>query len=156
MGAAMSWRQFSNDRTADNASRVVRAAVRVRQLLGAKNEHAIAGAAQSLAITPRKARSMLYGEMFRIAETEYRLLLHRWWSDMDRQAAELRNRAEEIEALAEAERLAAAQLSLPLGDASSCSLPSSRGSVSGDGRRLSGAKTTGQAFGGSAGGERCE
>src|SRR6185503_5054836 len=118
MGATMSRQNIYASADEDDARRAVRRMVQWFRASGHKNEHALEQAAIALGITPRRAWALRYpSQLVRVAREQRNLLLHRAWAHMDRQAAELRERAEKIEAEAEAERLAAAQLVLPLGEA---------------------------------------
>ena len=118
----------------DDARRVVSRVVAWFRASGHKNEHAIEQAAIALGITPRRAWALRYpSQLVKVARGQRALLLHRYWTLMDRQAAELRDRAEIIERQAEAERLAAAQLVLPLVGGDQCSGHSVRGSHSASG-----------------------
>jgi hypothetical protein len=138
---------YSDDPLVQDAHRAVSALVRLFRALGHKNEHAIELTAGTLDITPRRAWNLRYlTQPARMLRQQRDLLLHRAWSAMDRQAAELRRRADEIERQAEAERLADAQLLLPLvleGACSDCSAP--RGICSAPGGRSRDATAAGRA-----------
>lgn len=111
MSQALSWSEIPN---VEPAARIARASVDWRRWFGLKKAHAADEAACSLGLSPRRLRSLLHGEPVRVLRAEYRALLARWWSDMDRQAEALRRKADAIDRLAEAERIAELQLSLPL------------------------------------------
>lgn len=85
-------------------------------------------AAFALGTTPRRIRSLIRGEVFKVLRAEYDAMLARRWADLDRKAHEFRALAEAAERQAEAERLAAQQLELDLG--TPCFDTSARGSAS--------------------------
>lgn len=106
----------SADAAERDAHEAVTRVVKLFRQSGHKNEHAIELAARALNITPRRAWALRYlTQPVRVLRQQRDLLLHRAWAHMDREAAQLRQRADLIERQAEAERLAEAQLSLPLG-----------------------------------------
>lgn len=107
--ASPSWTKPANN----DPARLVRDAVWWRRCLGMKQSHALEDAAPALGLTYRKARSLLRGEPAVV--TAYQALKARWWADMDLQVEGLRQRAEEIEQAAEAERLGDLQMSFDWG-----------------------------------------
>lgn len=116
----MSCRDFSVRSTdVEGASSLVRRAIIARRTRGHKNETAIEDAALGLGITVRRAKSLLYGEVFKVAAGEYRRLLHRWRADIDQQAAELTAMAIKMKKDADQEWSRANQYSLPLDEPSS-------------------------------------
>jgi len=124
---------YTDEAAEADVRRAVSHVVGFFRMLGHKNEHAIEMAAQALDLTPRRAWALRYpSQLVKVARVQRDLILHRWWAQMDRQAAELRARADQIERTAEAERLATAQLQLPLGEPR-CSGQSPHDSVCGDG-----------------------
>lgn len=99
-----------------------------------KNEEAIELAAEALCLTPRRAWALRYlTQPVRVLREQYWLILHRKWAAMDAEAEKLRAAAEKILRQKEAEQLAEAQLSLPLGDSARCSKYLSGSSSSGAG-----------------------
>lgn len=110
MNRAQSWSDFS-----DKAQPLLRAVVAIERRDGAKAMDAISNAARRLGVTCRMARSLLYSEPVRISQEKYQQMLARWWIDMDRQAAALEARAQEIRDAAEAARIAGTQTELELG-----------------------------------------
>jgi hypothetical protein len=111
----MACRDFSvRSVNADDAATLVRRSILARRMRGHKNESAIEDAAYGLGLTVRRAKSLLYGEVFKVAGDEYKRLLHRWRADIDQQAAELTAMAIKIEKEADLEWSAEHQLSLPL------------------------------------------
>jgi hypothetical protein len=118
MSGTMSRKNFcvldDHDDTVHTAVRVV---VGLFRQLGHKNEYAIDLAAQALQITRRRAWALRYlTQPVRVLREQRRLLLRRAWAEMDRQAAEFRAIADQVERQAEAQRIAEAQLTLPLGN----------------------------------------
>lgn len=114
----MSWMNLA----VSSPEQAVRWSVRWRQMLGLKQDHAFDDAGSVYGLAPRFVRGVVRGEL-RLGK-RWRLLEHRWWADMDRQAAEFRAVADEIQRLKEAEQLADVQLSLPLlGDSAKCLEP---------------------------------
>ena len=108
---------FTEDADVLDAHHAVAAVIRLFRRRGYKNEHAIDLAAQTLQITPRRAWALRYlTQPVRVLREQRRLLLHRAWSEMDRQASEFRAIADAVERQAEAQRIAELQLVLPLGD----------------------------------------
>ena len=103
----------------DAVHTAVRVVVGLFRQLGHKNEYAIDLAAQALQITPRRAWALRYlTQPVRVLREQRLLLLQRAWAEMDRQAAQFRAMADEVERQAEAQRIAEAQLILPLEDGS--------------------------------------
>lgn len=98
----------------DRARQMARDAVRCRRALGMKAEHAAEDAAGGLGVSPRWFRSLILEEPVSL-RGKYDDFLARWWSDMDRQAAALEERAAEIRRTVENDRVAEAQLELELG-----------------------------------------
>lgn len=128
----MSCRDFSVRSTdADSAASLVRRAILARRSRGHKNEFAIEDAAYGLGLTVRRAKSLLYGEVFKVAGDEYRRLLRRWRADIDQQAAELTAMTIKMEKEADLEWSAEYQLSLPLDAPSSARLANRSASASG-------------------------
>ena len=124
----MSWTEKTRI-SSTAAERLVHQSVSARRWQGIKAEHAMADAALALGTTPRRIRSLIRGEIFRVARAEYQRLRARFRADMTRQAAELHARANTLEQQAEAEWLAEHQLELAL--EAECSETSSRVSVFG-------------------------
>lgn len=99
-------------------------------MLGFKQMHAFDDASAALDLSPRYVRGIIRDELHNVVH-RWRQMRHRWWADLDRQAAEFRAIAAEIDRLKEADQIAELQLSLPLGDG--CSNHSARGSSYGYG-----------------------
>ena len=95
--------------------RAVRWAVRWRQCLGLKQEHAFSETGAALGLSARYIRGVFRDEM-RLSRQRWRQISRRIWDDMDRQAAEFRALAQQIEAKAEMGRLADKQLTLSFGE----------------------------------------
>ena len=114
MSAAMSRMNFD----VSSPEQAVRWSVRWRQMLGMKQDHAFDDAGDAFALAPRYVCGVVRDEITMVAgvRRRWRLIRHRWWADMDRQAAQFRAVADEIERQREADQIAALQLSLPLGD----------------------------------------
>jgi hypothetical protein len=93
---------------------VVRDVVRAYRAMGCKNEEAFDRAGASLGFAPRRVGMFLYGEVFRLAATEYRKFQHRAGAAMDRVAGELEAEAIRYKKQAEAEQIKANQPALPL------------------------------------------
>lgn len=132
--ATMSWSKVSVSGDVEHAGRLVRDAVQARRRAGQKNEMAIAEAADALGLSERRARGLLYGEVFKLAAEEFRRLRYRWQADVDKQTADLIAYAIRREKEAEQTCLAGEQLLLPFGP-SSTSPGSSSASGSGGGPR---------------------
>lgn len=116
MGASMSWGNFSEEQQlAGNAVSAVQKAVALQRRTGLKNEHAIETVADLFHLTPRRVRMWLYGEVISRPAKECRLIMHRWWAARDLEVARLRAIADHEEREMERERIALAQLELPLG-----------------------------------------
>lgn len=123
----MSWTNLA----ASSPEQAIRWSVKWRQMLGFKQDHAFDDAGSAYGMKPRYVRGIVRDEL-RVG-ARWKLLQHRWWADMDRQAAEFRKVADEIEHQKEAEQLAGLQLTLPFGEGAKCSKYCALGSSSGDG-----------------------
>lgn len=125
---------YMSDPCVQGAHEAVSWVIDANRRRGHKNEEAIELAARALDLTPRRAWALRYlTQPVRVMRTQYRLMLHRKWAAMDAEAAIYRARAAEIERQAEAEQLADAQFSLPLGGSAQCLQLSLLSSRSGDG-----------------------
>lgn len=96
----------------------IRWSVRWRQMLGMKQEHAFDDAGDALALAPRYVCGVVRDEITMVTgiRRRWRLMQRRWWADLDRQAAEFRAIAAEIDRLKEADQIAEIQLSFSFGD----------------------------------------
>ena len=126
----MSWTNSAVVST-EPAERIVSLSVQARRWQGLQTAHAIDDVATALHTTPRRIRSLFKREIYRITMREYRRLLDLWWVDMDRQAAELHALADRISEGADRHWSSMNQLSLPLGDVCTGSLPRSSSSLLG-------------------------
>lgn len=115
--------------------RMVNRSVDARRWMGAKQECAMEDTATALGVRPRRIRSFIRGEITQAPIREYRRMLHRWWADMDKQAAALQELGIAVQKDAEAVWLAENQLSLPLEN--TCSVRSQHKSASGVGGKTS-------------------
>lgn len=98
------------------AQRVVRRALRLRHALGWKQDAAFEDTATALGTTARRVRSLIRGEVFKVAIEEYRAFVRRQWTDVDQQTAELYELANRLQNEAESEWSAQFQLSFELSD----------------------------------------
>lgn len=123
----MSWTNIA----VSSPEQAVRWSVRWRQMLGFKQDHAFHDTGNFYGVKPRYVRGVFRDEL-RLGD-RWKALQHRWWADMDRQAAEFRKLADQIQQQKEAEQTADLQLMLPLGEGPKCSNCCARGSSYGDG-----------------------
>lgn len=103
----MSW--INETVTVDETRRIVRDAVRFRQHIGLKTEHAFEDVAEAYGTTARRVRSLFRGELVKVLRQEFRALMEKRWSDLRRQAADLRARADELDRIEQKERAALAR-----------------------------------------------
>lgn len=116
MGDVMAWRENTDDQLAfSDACSVIQRAVLLQRRTGLKNEHAIETVADLFQLSPRRVRAWLYGEVFNPQAVECLQIVRRWYAARDLEVARLRVLAEEVERQNERERVALAQLELPLG-----------------------------------------
>lgn len=107
---------------------IVQETVRYIRLRGQKMPHAIEDAALELGISPRRAKSFHYREVFRVARTEYLAILKRFVQHLDAEARE----TERLAQMMRERHLKFAQLSLDIGD-TECLMPPGCASRNGGG-----------------------
>lgn len=101
----MSW---INITVTDEARRIIRDAVIIRQRDGLKVEHAFEVVGEAYTTTARRVRSLFRGEPAKVLRKEFCLLMEKRWSDLRRQAADLRARADDLDRIEQKERAALA------------------------------------------------
>lgn len=130
----MSWMKKTGNDPAP-VERLLRRSVKMRQLMGAKVDHAFEDTAVAIGTSPRRVRGFVRGEILWAAAGEYRRLLYRWRADIDRQAAEVIQMAIQLQKEADREWSAEHQYSLPLEDQSSAPCASNSASGVGGSRK---------------------
>lgn len=105
----MSWMKIA----VNSPEQAVCLSVKLRRMLGFKQAHAFDDAGDAMSLTSRYVRGVIRGE-FRTRH--WQVIRHYWWADMDRQAAQFRAIADEIDRQTEADKNAELQLNLPFGD----------------------------------------
>ena len=95
MGHSMSWSEVSTIR---DAAQLVDEAVTAFRNRGYTRERAVEQAALALGISHRRARGLIYGEVFAMAVDEYRAIKARFLRHLDEEAESLAGRLEAVKA----------------------------------------------------------
>lgn len=93
MGTTMDWSNFSTNDPLRHVMSLLDDAVSSYRNRGHSRQHAVEQAALALGITPRRAKSLLYGEAFTVAVEEYRAIKARFLDHLDAEAEHLAARS---------------------------------------------------------------
>ena len=98
MGQTMAWSHFSVTDDVRQASLLLDETVTSFRNRGFTRERAVALAAAALGISPRRARAILYGEVFAVMATEYRAMRRAFLEHLDDEARHLAERHAAVKA----------------------------------------------------------